>query len=187
MSTSNLVSVGKPAVAGAIFVAPLGTALPTTANATLNASFTDLGYASEDGVTNNMTKETSVIKAWGGDEVLPLQTGFSDTFAFTLIESLNVDVLKTVFNSANVSGTLATGISVAVDGAENPQMSWVVDMYLRNGGKKRIVIPSASITELAEITYKDDTVIGYNVTLRAMRDSSGKAHYEYTLRPVPST
>lgn len=182
MATSNLVSVGKPAVAGAIFVAPIGTALPTTATATLNASFVDLGYASEDGITNSMAKESSTIKAWGGDDVLPLQTGFTDTFAFTLIESLNADVLKTVFTDDNVSGDLATGIAVAVDGKENPQMSWVVDMFLRDGGKKRIVIPSASITEIAEVTYKDDTVIGYNVTLTAMRDASGKAHYEYTIR-----
>lgn len=182
MATSNLVSVGKPAVAGSIFVAPTGTTLPTDATTALPTGFTDLGYCSEDGVTNNMTKDASTIKAWGGDDVLPLQTGFSDTFGLTLIESLNVDVLKTVFTSANVSGTLANGITIAVDGAENPQMSWVVETYLRDGGKKRIVIPSASITELAEITYKDDTAIGYGITLTAMRDSSGKAHYEYIVR-----
>ena len=47
------VSVGKPAVDGAVFSAPIGTALPTSTSAALNAAFANLGYVSEDGVTNS--------------------------------------------------------------------------------------------------------------------------------------
>ena len=39
MSTVTNVSVGKPKIGGAIFRAPLGTTLPTTADATLNSAF----------------------------------------------------------------------------------------------------------------------------------------------------
>jgi len=179
MSTASNVSAGKPAVAGSVFVAPKGTTLPTSADGTLNSAFKQLGYASEDGLTNNLSIETDVIKAWGGDSVLPIQTGFEDTWGITLIEVTNLDVLKTVFNSANVSGALATGITVNVNSAEKEELSWVFDMILRNGNLKRVVLPAATITEIGEIAYKDSEAIGYPLTLTATADNSGNTHYEY--------
>ena len=182
MPTSNLVSVGKPATAGAIFVAPVGTTLPTDAVTALDAAFKALGYVSEDGLTNSLSIESENIKAWGGDTVLPLQTSVEDTFSYTLIESLNADVLKTVYGSDNVTGTLSTGIGVKVNADDHEQHGWVVDMNMRDGGVKRIVIPSASITSIGEITYRDNEAIGYNLTLTAVTDSTGTYHYEYIKR-----
>jgi len=46
------VSAGKPKVTGAIFSAPAGSTLPTTAAADLDNAFVSLGYVSEDGVTH---------------------------------------------------------------------------------------------------------------------------------------
>lgn len=179
MPTASNVSVGKPAVAGAVFVADIGATLPTDAVTALDNAFTALGYVSEDGLTNSMSIDSDEVKAWGGDTVLTLQTGFSDTFGLTLIESLNPDVLKTVFGASNVSGTLAAGLSVNVNSQEPPAKSWVIEMLLRGGIVKRIVIPSASVTERGEITYKDDEAIGYELTLTAVSDSAGNSHYEY--------
>ena len=35
------------------------------------------------------------------------------------------------------------------------------------------------MTELEDINYKDDAVIGYGLTLTAVTDSTGVSHYEY--------
>lgn len=173
------VSVGKPKLSGAIYRAALGTSLPTSAGATLDAGFKAMGYVSADGVTNSSNLTISNIKAWGGDTVIVSQTDRTDTFAFTLIESLNADVLAAVYGADNVSGALATGVTVESNAEVQPEASWVIDMVLNGNTAKRIVIPNAVISGLGDVVYKDDTAIGYNVTLTCLPDSAGNSHYEY--------
>ena len=179
MSNAANVTTGKPKVGGAVHRAPVGSTLPTSASATLDATFKDLGYISEDGVTNANSPESTNIKAWGGDTVMTAQTDKDDTFQLKLIEALNPDVLKTVYGDANVTGTLATGITVNVNSAEQEESAYVVDMILRGGAAKRIVIPRGKVTEIGDIVYKDDDVVGYNLTLKALPDNNGQTHYEY--------
>ena len=178
-NTAANVSTGKPKVGGAVYAGETSATLPTDAVSTFTG-FTCLGYCSEDGVTNTTEIESDEIKAWGGDTVLTLEDGKSDTFQFTLIESMNADVLKEVYGADNVSGSaLATGISVAVNVGEHKARAWVIDMILKGNILKRIVIPKGTITAIGEIQYRDDTPIGYAVTVTAQIDSSGNYHYEY--------
>ena len=142
------------------------------------AGFTGLGYISEDGITESITRESEDIKAFGGDVVLSTQTEFSNTFQLTLIEVLNVDVLKEVFGSSNVSGALGTGITVNVNSAELTERAWVFDLIVR-GAVERLVIPNGKITEVGETTYSDSDVIGYDITITAFPDSSGNTQYKY--------
>ena len=79
MNKATNVSAGKPKVGGAIFTAPVGTALPTTALESLDPAFVGLGYVSDDGLTNSTAMETEKIKAWGGDTVLVIQKSKDDT------------------------------------------------------------------------------------------------------------
>lgn len=173
------VSAAKPSIAGAVSVAPVGTALPTTATEELNEAFTRLGYVTEDGLTNTMSITTEPIKAWGGDVVLNTQTEKTDSWKFALMEVLNAAVLKAAYGDANVSGTLDTGLIVKANSLEAEPHSYVFDMIMNGNVLKRIVIPSATVSALEDIVYKSDSAVVFGQTIIATPDEDGNTHYEY--------
>src|SRR5690625_2221656 len=179
MSNAQNVTTAKPKVGGAIYTAPVGTELPTDAITDLDADFKSLGYVSEDGLTNENTPESENIKAWGGDTVASVQTGKEDKFTYTLIEALNINVLKQVFGPDNVEGDLDSGISIKVNNKELQEHVVVIDMIMRGNILKRIVIPAGKVAEVGEISYKDDEAVGYETTLECIPDIDGNTHYEY--------
>lgn len=174
------VSTGKPKVTGGIWRAPKGTTLPNDATTALDTTkFVCLGYVSEDGVSNANDLDVSEIKAWGGAIVYRSLNGLNDQFSFALIESENVDVLKAVYgkDNVNVSGD---AYSVTVKAEDPEEAVWVIELALRGGVPRRIVIPDGAITAREAITYNDSDAIAYGVTVSAYPDSNAVTHYEYT-------
>lgn len=187
-NTVSNVSAGKPKIGGAVFSAPSGSTLPTAASETLDAAFQNMGYVGDSGIVNSNSMSSNPLRAWGGDIVLVTQESKDDTFQFTMIEVLNPDTLKSVHGSDNVSGTLAAGISVRANSKELPAQAWVLDMLLRDGAAKRIVIPNGKITAIGDVTYADNSMIGYPVTITALPYAAydGDTHREYIIRAASS-
>lgn len=169
------VVAGRPLATGGIWGAPLGTAGPTDAKTALTVAFKSFGYIGEDGLTETTERSTDKIKAWGGDTVKVLQTDYSVTYQFTFIETLNSEVLKAVYGSANVTTTAATPTTgtlhtVKVNSEQLPHQSFVFEV--KDGDARiRIHVPDGQITEVGDVTYSDSEVIGYQVTVEAFRDS----------------
>ena len=173
------VTAGKPKVGGAIWRAPVGTPIPSDAKTALNAAFKSLGYISDDGVKNENKLDTDDVKAWGGNTVASLLKEKTDKFEVTLIEALNVEVLKTAFGSKNLTGTLDDKVVIKSNSSETEDAIYVIETVLKGGYIKRIVVPAGTISEVGEVEYKDDAVIGYELTITAKPDGSENTHYEY--------
>lgn len=187
MADVTNVTVGKPGkLNGQIYRAPVGTPLPKTADEALNEAFEALGYVSDAGVVNSNTASTSQIKAWGGDIVLDAQTEKPDTFKFTLIEALNPKTLRAVYGNNNVEGEIATGITIHANSQEQRECAWVIDMITRNDSIKRIVIGLGKVTNVGDVTYADESLVGYETTVSCYANEAqgGDTHQEFIYRPA---
>ncbi|MDD6908287.1 MAG: phage tail protein [Finegoldia sp.] len=187
MPDTKNVSASKPSIKGGIWVAPEGSKLPTSASEELDTAFKGLGFVSEDGLTNENNAKAETIKDWGGETILTVQTEKPDNFTFKLVEILNVDVLKFIYGSDNVSGTLETGITVKANASQPKINAIVIDMIMTEGVLKRIVIPRGIIGETSEVEYTNSDAVGYEVTVSALAYNDGNesnTHFEYISKPA---
>lgn len=178
------VATGRPNPNGAIFRAPLGTALPTDESTVLNASFKGSGYVSSEGVSRAISRSFTEHNAWGGDMVKKTQGNTGVAINFSLIEDQNAAVLKATYGDDAVTVVAATAsagtkIAVAFDAKELPIEEYVFE--LKDGDSvTRIVCPRAqNTTEDFTQTYADESMIEYPVQLTLYKDAAGKYFYEY--------
>lgn len=175
---ANNVSVGKPKAAGGIFAAPIGTTAPVDALAVLAGTYKGLGYVSDSGLVNSISVDSSDITAWGGDNVLTVNTSRAETFTFTFIET-NADVLTEVYGPSNVSADGDGNLTVLHNAKELPARVYVFEILLTGNRVKRIVVENARISEIGDVSYVDGEPIGYEVTLAARKNAAGDTAVEY--------
>ena len=88
-------------------------------------------------------------------------------------------MLKTVYGDAHVTVGANGMITVEATADQTAAAVYVIDMQLKGGAMKRVVISAGDLKEVGEIVYKDDEPIGYEITLTALPDSNGVTHREY--------
>lgn len=173
------VTAAAPALNGAIYMAPAGTTPPTSSATALSEAFENLGYISEDGVSNSNSPNSTGIKAWGGDTVYTTNDGRPDDWKFKAIEYLREAVLKLAWGDDNVTGDLTTERTIKANNKPLGEHVFVIDIVHRNGILERIVIPKGTMTAMEDIVYNNTAVVGIGATVTAAPDSSGNSSYRY--------
>lgn len=182
------ITAAKPRTTGVVYRAPIGTELPTDATSALAAAFKTLGHLSEDGFTNNYERSSEDLREMGGAVVLTVQTESKDSFKFKLIDALDPEALKAAYGSDKVSGDLDNGIEVTVDGSEPEESVWVFETIMRDGALQRIVIPDGKVSEMDEVPFKRNELVGFDITLAALLDPiEGFNHKTYIVKPSASS
>lgn len=146
---------------GIVAVGPL-TATAPTGLGVLPTGFVDLGYISEDGVTESTEQSVEKIKAWQRNAVVrSTVTEGETTFSFTMIETKR-ETIELAFG-ATVD---EDGSYVKNPGKERPRKSFIIDVI--DGDRvERQYIPDGQVTELGEITRANGEAVGYEVTISA--------------------
>ena len=166
-NTASNVSVGKPQAAGGIWLAPAGSTLPVDATTALDAAFASAGYISDNGLVNDASIKSKDVQDWSGDTVLTVITSYSETFAFTFIET-NPTTLKARFGDSNVTIDPTTGLAIVThQKPSSTGLVYVFEIALTGDRVKRIVVPNATISDVDKVTYDSGDAIGYGVTLTA--------------------
>lgn len=157
----------RVALSGAVSKAIIGTALPADASTALVVAYKDVGYISEDGVTESRERSTSDIKAWqGGAIVRTLVTDGKITWKFTMIET-NIRSVETYYGAA----VAATSILI-VPTATGGRFVWALDV-IDGAALSRVVIPQGEITEVGDLQYTSSgDPLGYEVTLTGYPDAT---------------
>lgn len=162
----------RVAVTGAVYVGPTTSAAPTGSSSTLTG-FTDLGYVSADGITENIDRTTNQIRAWqNGSLVREVTSEGTYSVTLTFIET-NQDVLELYFGSAITAGQL-NGDPTKTGGRK----SFVMDI-VDGSIVERTYIPAGEITAVGERTLASGEAVGYNVTITAYADTDNVTYKKW--------
>lgn len=190
-SSAN-VTFSKPGTSanksGYIWVAPLGTAIPTDATTELNKAFAGLGYLSEDGLTEPASFEPGDdIVAAGGDTVAQADPTFSKTWTGTCIEALNEDLLKVAYGSSNVTvkpaGESDGSITVKEQAGDIEHHVIVIDEMLKGGRKRRNVMADATFLITGDISHVHTALVNFEFTITAYPTADQPAQTQYITIP----
>lgn len=168
---------------GAIYSAPLGTTLPTSAVDTLDAAFSDSGYVSSDGLNFSPDYSTSDIMEWNGSLVRRVKESFDGSLSWSHLET-NENSLKNTFGASNVTVTAATAthgkqLAVTINGSLPEAKSWVFKLKDEDN-RMLVVVPNGQVTDIEDVSFTASDAIMWGVTLSAYPDSSGNHVYIYT-------
>ena len=161
----------RVAITGALSVGPIGTTAPTGTASAITPR-TDLGYISEDGVTETQpgAADPQRIKAWqNGATVRTIRTPSDDlpTWSFTLLETKK-EVIELYYRTT-VTQTVTEGNFEIDTESMDPGHDFVLDVV--DGAElERVHVPRGFVTEVGDKVYKNDVAIGYEVTIEGERD-----------------
>ena len=94
----------RVAVSGAVYVGPVDTAAPTDSSTALDAGFLDLGYVSESGISETISRDTQQIRGWQDGALLrEVTSSGSYSIDLTFLET-NLNVLELYYGSTITAG-----------------------------------------------------------------------------------
>ena len=172
-----------PKVAGGLWYAPPGTALPVDSTTALAAPFIALGRVEQNGIDRTEDRPEGKQYDWGGNLIAILQDHYGFQLKFKLLQMMNKDVQGAAHGTANVTTTPATAttgtlITAKINGNLLNTGVWVVDGYYQKM-TARLVLPYARPTSVAGPKWSHKELATFDMTLEAMPDDSNNFGYEY--------
>jgi hypothetical protein len=162
-------------VTGALRVAPLGTVAPT-AMETWPTGWADLGYISDNGITESRDEDQEQFIPWQSYSPIRVETTRSvETFQTTLWESNFQTVSLYYGKGAGDMTTSGNVVSFTTGVKPNRQLRAFGIDVIDGVYKRRLIAPYAEVTARGDLVYVSNSLIGYEVTITAYPGSDGIA------------
>jgi hypothetical protein len=171
MSTD--ISKVRVGLTGAISKGPVGSTAPTDATTAIDVAYADSGAISDDGITLSLPDAggKTTIKMWQNDaQVRTLRTTSEDVpqLHFVMLETSKANV--ELYFDTTVTQTAAHGTFDYTVKQPTP-FAYVLDV-LDGAEHHRFHVPRGMKASVGDLVYKNDTPIGYEVTLDLDLDST---------------
>lgn len=163
------VKLGIGDVSGMFYHAPAGTALPTTATATLAEAWEEVGYVSQDGMTLSRNISSESIKNWGNEIVRIITTDHEETLQAAIITT-TAESLKTVLGENNVTESGGT-VTATLSSSELPPEE--AFLFRMKDGDDVIIVgcSKGQVTALDSVTFAPGSPITWTPTITALENS----------------
>lgn len=171
------VSTTKGVSGGYVFSAVSTETVPTNIATALTANFHNLGYISEDGITETIDTDSENMVDMNGDTVFVTASSRTETVTLTLIE-VKESALKEIYGQSMVTTTTGA-ITVKHGSHTNAGRIYVFELVLRDGRRWRQVIPNGQVTAVGDMTLASGELAGREITITCNVDSNGVSVYDY--------
>lgn len=174
---------------GNIYVAPVGTTLPTDSTTALNAAFVSLGYIDEDGVQITPEVDLTDIMMW--QSALPVKTTL-DTISLEIqfnMGQANYTTWGLYFFNGSFTEPTPGNAALTMDSTPGTQeKALVVEWEDDDGDDYRLVLPRAILADRETLSLVRNEAMLTGVTFRVL-DNSGNFAYLYSTNDdlVPAT
>lgn len=161
------VLVGTANGAG-LYIAPLGTALPTDTTTALPAAWQSLGYATEDGVGQMLEVDTEDIMSW--QDLSPVRTVFKSRILSYKFSMLQWNPTTLALYMGTQEPTVAPDGSFTLDlkAADKPvEHALVVDID-DSGVKYRIAMLRTILSAVDDLTLQRGTAAPLGITVKCL-------------------
>ena len=163
------VKLGIGDVSGMFYHAPVGTALPTSADAALSASWKEVGYVSQDGLSVSINASTESIKDWGNRIVRVVVTDSEETCQASVITTTE-ETLATVLGEDNVAaagGTITAGLTLSTLPPEE------AFLFRMKDGDDMIIVgcTKGQVTALESLSFQPGSAIAWTPTITALEST----------------
>lgn len=169
-------------VTGSVWVAPVGTSLPSDVTTPLNAAFVDVGHISEDALTESLDITTELLRSWQRPiGIRTLTTEVAWTFQFQMLETspLNLELYY-----GNADTTVASGVATTAIKAWPTSTPKAMVIEIEDGDVlTRFAIPKVEIGERGEINHINTAGTFYDVTVNVLGTSLDDMGYRITNDP----
>lgn len=171
-------------VEGFLFLAPVGTALPTKYDidaATDLTGFTNVGFVSEDGIEDSQSDDSNDVVDMHGNVIYTTYSNTQRTIAFKPLEGSSI-VAQMLYGKDNVT-SVDGGIKVAHNGDWHSMFAGVYLGTLRNGARIVKTWEKLQTSEIDTLTTKNGEIEARQVTMKALAGADGKTN-GYTYREI---